>query len=84
MTSSKPLQDSELIDCVRANSGEDITVVAQRCGYGGDLMRFEQGIKHAGQTIGIDIQGFDDLIRISEVSHQDLGLEIAPETFNRL
>lgn len=83
MASSTPLQGIELIDCAKANCKELAIVAAQRCGYGDDFVLFEQALKKAGKAIGVEIESFDDLIDTPPGSSK-LGIEIAPETLNRL
>jgi hypothetical protein len=62
MSSSKPLQGLELIDCAKANAHEGIANAAERCGYGNEVEAFEQALKRAGEAIGVEIQNFNDLI----------------------
>jgi len=83
MASSLPLQGSELIDCARANGNQGIEAAAERCGYGGDLAMFEQALRKAGDSIGVNIRGFDDLADHPHEEHEP-GIEIAPETPTRL
>jgi hypothetical protein len=84
MSSSTPLQGFELIDCSKANCKELVIVAAQRCGYGDDFVRFEQELKKAGAAIGVEINSFDDLVDTPPGASSKLGIEIAPETPNRL
>jgi hypothetical protein len=84
MSSYSPLHDSELIDCARANGNKGIAIAAQRCGYGNDLATFEQKLKKASKGIGIDIQGFDELINISQKEGKEPGIVVAPETPTQL
>jgi hypothetical protein len=84
MASPTPLHDSELLDCVIANSKSGITVAAQNCGYGDDLERFQIELQKAGDAIGVDIQQFTDLNHLSRRESGQAGIEIAPETPNQL
>ncbi|MGG6293259.1 hypothetical protein ACQ4M4_02455 [Leptolyngbya sp. AN02str] len=84
MAASAPLRGSELIDCARANSSMGIDVAAERCGYGSDLARFQQELQQAGQSLGIDLQDFDDLKANSTNQGQDAGVVIAPDTQTQL
>jgi len=83
MASSLPLKGSELIDCARANSNQGIEAASERCGYGRDLAMFEQALRTAGEGIGVDIHGFDDLADNPYEEHEP-GIEIAPDTPNQL
>jgi hypothetical protein len=84
MASSAPLQGSELIDCSRANGNQGISLAAQRCGYGEDIPQYEQALRQAGEAMGIDIQGFEDLVSTSQDKDKDAGVVIAPYTQNQL
>jgi hypothetical protein len=84
MASSEPLQGSELIDCSRANSNQGIETAALRCGYGEDIARYEQALQKAGEGIGVDIQGFQDLVDVSQNEDSDSGVVVAPYTQNQL
>jgi hypothetical protein len=77
MTSSIPLQGTELIDCVRANGNKGIAVVAQRCGYHNDIALFEQELKKAGEAIGVEIQSFNHLVDTPPAGSRKPGIEIA-------
>lgn len=68
MTSSAPLRGTDLIDCARANAQKGLEVAAQRCGYGSDLATFERELQRAGDHIGIEIQGFADLLHPREAN----------------
>jgi hypothetical protein len=83
MASPTPLHDSELLDCVIANSKFGIAIAAENCGYGGDLERFQTELQKAGDAIGVDIQQFTDLTDLSRRDSGQAGLEIAPETPNQ-
>jgi hypothetical protein len=61
MTSSHSLQGSELIDCAKANSNQDVSIAAERCGYGSNVARFEEQLRNACRAIGIEVEGFSDL-----------------------
>lgn len=82
MASSAPLHGTDLIDCARANASKGIEIAADRCGYGQDLDTFEQELQKAGDHIGVEIQGFQDLITDSRT--EDPGVEIAPDTPTQL
>ncbi|MCL6436670.1 MAG: hypothetical protein K6T90_21165 [Leptolyngbyaceae cyanobacterium HOT.MB2.61] len=83
MTTLDPLHGAELIDCARANGTFGVQVAAERCGYGHSLEEFEQALKQACDSIGVEFRGFNDLVKPLE-SEQDLGVVIAPDTTNQL
>jgi hypothetical protein len=78
MATSPPLRGADLIDCARTNASKGIEVAAQRCGYREDPTVFEQALHQAGNQIGVDIQGFRDLV--VDQRQQESGIEIAPDT----
>lgn len=84
MTSPTPLHANELIDCARANAEKDIEVVAERCGYGQDITKFEQELKKAYHSIGVEIEGFEEMRQRKRESEQQKGIEVAPETPSQL
>jgi hypothetical protein len=65
--SSEPLQGAELVDCAKANENEDIEIAAQRCGYN-DVAIFEQKLRDACNSLGIEIQSFNDLTSMQPTS----------------
>ncbi len=80
--SSKPLHGTELIDCAKANSKAGVEVAAERCGYQGDVSRFEQELRQAGEEIGVTINNLSDLRTPQD--RGTMGVEIAPESRNQL
>jgi hypothetical protein len=84
MASFSPLQGTDLVDCARANASKGIEVAAQRCGYDEDLATFERELKKAYDSIGIEIQGFDDLTANQSHNEQEQGVGIAPERLTQL
>lgn len=84
MTSPEPLHANELIDCARANAEKEIETVAQRCGYGQDITKFEEELKKAYNSIGIEIAGFQEVRQHKQESKQEQGIEVAPETPTQL
>lgn len=80
MASSKPLQGTELIDCAKANAKKEIEVVSERCGYGEDIAQFEEELKKACDSIGIEINDFEDLKTDESDRDKEPKIEIAPET----
>jgi hypothetical protein len=83
MTSSA-LHDSELIDCAKANSKYNIETVAERCGYGSDIAAFERELKRAGDSMGLQINSFKDLIEDKPENQEKPGVEIRPDTKGQL
>lgn len=66
MASPVPLHGTELIDCAQANAKQGIDVAANLCGYSNDIATFERELQAATEHIGVKINGFQDLIKISE------------------
>lgn len=83
MASSK-LHDNELIDCAKANSKYDIETVAERCGYGNDIAAFERELKSACNAIGVEINGYKDLIEDETENDEKPGVVIGPDTPGQL
>lgn len=84
MTAPDPLKGTELIDCARANGNEGIEVSARQCGYGDDLEEFQEALKQACDSIGVEYNKFDDLLKSSTDYQKDAGLIIAPDTASEL
>jgi hypothetical protein len=82
MAASTPLKGAELIDCARANGSFGIEVAAQRSGYD-DIDQFQQALKQACDSIGVEFHSFDALVKLSE-SGPDQGVIIAPDTSSQL
>ena len=82
MSSSTPLDGSELIDCAKANSEKDIKVVSERCGYDEDIAAFERELKKACSLIGVEIKRFEDLREDELENQQKPEIEIAPKNFS--
>jgi hypothetical protein len=83
MTSQVPLHGTELIDCAQANANQGIKVAAQQCGYHDDITTFERELTVATAHIGVKINSFQDLIKITEIG-QEHGIEIAPDSDTKL
>lgn len=83
MTSSVPLHGPELIDCARSNVKKEIEVVSELCGYGKDIIAFEQELKKACDLIGLEIESFKNLREIEpDIRNKYQKKVIAPETPN--
>lgn len=83
MTSQVPLYGTDLIDCAQANANQGIKLAAQQCGYRDDITAFERELTVATAHIGVKINGFQDLIKITE-TRQEHGIEIAPDSDTKL
>jgi len=84
MTASKPLKDTDLVDCARANGPQGIEAAANLCGYGSDLVAFEQSLKEACDRMGIKYDTFGDLLKPPTTAIQEMGEIVAPDTPNQL
>lgn len=84
MTASRPLQDTDLVDCARANGPQGIEVAADLCGYGKDLEAFEHALKQACDRMGITYDTFGDLLKPPTTAIQELGEIVAPDTPDQL
>lgn len=84
MSTPTPLEGTELIDCARANGNEGIKMAAERSGYGQDLDAFNIKLKQACQSIGVEFNSFDDILKSSTDYHKDAGIIVAPETSSEL
>ena len=85
MASTKPLHDTELVNCARANAKLGIETAAYQCGYGSDINIFAQELRQACQKMNLQVKELRELI-----TDQDLRLElgtgeiIAPNTASEL
>lgn len=57
-----PLTGAELIDCARANASGGVEKAAMLCGYGADVSRFWEALKHTGEQMGLEIESLHKLI----------------------
>lgn len=80
MTASKPLQDTDLVDCARANGNQGMEVAAELCGYGTDLAKFEQALKQACDRMNLTYETFGDLLKPPTATIQELGEIVAPDS----
>ncbi|AFY91462.1 hypothetical protein [Chamaesiphon minutus] len=79
MAAPTPLHGNELIDCAKANAKDGIEAAATLCGYSGDIVTFERELHSAAQHMGIKLEGFQDLVKTTEVP-QPIGIDVIPET----
>ncbi|MDX2242463.1 MAG: hypothetical protein NW224_17390 [Leptolyngbyaceae cyanobacterium bins.302] len=84
MATTEPLQDTELVDCARANGTQGMNVAAELCGYGTDLDAFEHALKQACDRMGITYETFSDLLKPPTTAIQELGEIVAPDTPDQL
>lgn len=84
MTVQKPLKDTDLVDCARANGTQGMEVAADLCGYGSNLAGFEQSLKEACDRMGIRYDTFGDLLKPPTTAMQEMGEIVAPDTPNQL
>ena len=84
MNSVKPLQGTDLIECVQANAKLGLATVVQQCGYGEDVESFEQNLQQACQKVGINLHKFSDLLKDRQRTPKIHGLNIAPQTNSQL
>ncbi len=80
MAASKPLSGTELIDCAKANAKQGVEEAAYNCGYGKDLVAFQNSLKQACEDIGVEFNELSDLITDQQIVKNKGGLEIAPDS----
>lgn len=84
MAPIKPLTGMALINCAKANANQGLGITTHQCGYDQNFEAFLIALQTAGQTIGVKITTFDDLI--CEDEHLYLckapGLQVAPESLS--
>jgi len=84
MSASKPLVDTDLVDCARANGNQGIEVAAELCGYGTDLTAFEQALKQACDRMNLTYDSFSDLLKPATTALQLEGEIVAPDSAGEL
>lgn len=85
MSSSTPLQGTELVDCARANAKQGIETAARQCGYGEDLNTFAQALKQACEQMNLQVKELSELITDQEMILQmGSGEVVAPDTPSEL
>ena len=80
MSVSKPLVDTDLVDCARANGTQGVEVAAELCGYGTDLGAFEQALKQACDRMNLTYNSFGDLLKPPTTALQQEGEIVAPDS----
>ena len=78
------MQDTDLVDCARANAAQGMETAAALCGYGNDLVTFEQALQQACDRMGIKYETFSDLLKPPTTVMQELGEIVAPDTPSQL
>jgi hypothetical protein len=85
MSSSTPLQGTELVDCARANAKQGIETAALQCGYGEDLNTFAQALKQACEQMNLQVKELSELMTDQEMMLQmGKGEVVAPDTASEL
>ncbi len=78
MKSTTKLHGIELLDCAQANAKSGLSTTAQQCGYGNNILTFQNELQKAGSEIGIQISGLKDLIL--ETKTIDRGRDFSPDS----
>ncbi|BAB76882.1 hypothetical protein ACN23B_25990 [Anabaena sp. FACHB-709] len=85
MSSLKPLQGTELVDCARANAKQGIETAAYQCGYGDDLNRFAGELRKACEEMNLQVKELNELITDQDmILNLGTGEIIAPDTASEL
>ena len=84
MTSQTPLTGIELISCAKASAASGPEVAAKNCGYGDNIEQFRTSLRTACSDMGVEIDGVSDLLTEQQQVLQEGGIEIAPESMDRL
>ena len=78
MKSPKKLHGIELLDCAQANAKSGLSTATQQCGYGNNILAFQNELQKAGTEIGVRITGLSDLVL--ETQTRDRGRDFSPDT----
>ena len=85
MASPKPLHDTELVDCARANANQGIETATYQCGYGNDINTFAQELRQACEKMNLQVKELKELITDQDmILKLGTGEIIAPETASEL
>jgi hypothetical protein len=85
MASSSPLTGVIWVDCARANASQGLAIATQCCGYGDDTAKFQAALKAACSEMHVAIDDLADLVDDRQPQWRPKpGIEIAPDTFNKL
>ncbi|MDJ0899570.1 MAG: hypothetical protein QNJ55_12235 [Xenococcus sp. MO_188.B8] len=74
----KKLHGIELLDCAQANAKSGLSTATQQCGYGNNILAFQNELQKAGTEIGVRITGLSDLVL--ETQTRDRGRDFSPDT----
>ena len=78
MKPTTKLHGIELLDCAQANAKAGLSTTAQQCGYGHNILAFQNELQKAGSDIGIQISGLQDLIL--ETKKVERGRDFSPDS----
>lgn len=78
MKSTTKLRGIELLDCAQANAKSGLSITAQQCGYGDNILDFQNELQKAGSEIDIQISSLQDLIL--ERKKIERGREFSPDS----
>lgn len=84
MSAKTPLEGTELVDCARANAKQGSGTAAELCGYGSDLNRFKQAVKHACDDMGVQFNELTDLTKEDSSLLEAEGEIVAPDSAGQL
>lgn len=84
MASSRPLEGIELVDCAKSNAEQGSAIAAAQCGFGEDINRFLEALRHACKGLGIEITSLSDLITPQQRVISTGGIEVAPDSESEL
>ena len=84
MTSQTPLTGIELISCAKASAASGSATAAKNCGYGDNIAQFRTALQTACSNMGVEADGVSDLLTEQQQVIQERGIEVAPETMDRL
>ncbi len=78
MKSPKKLHGIELLDCAQANAKSGLSTATQQCGYGNNILAFQNELQKAGTEIGVRIASLSDLVL--ETQTRERGRDFSPDT----
>lgn len=84
MSNKELLTGIELISCAKASAASGPVVAARNCGYGDDIEQFRTSLQSACADMGVDVDGVADLLTEQQQAVKEGGIEIAPETMDKL
>lgn len=84
MTSSVPLQGTDLISCAQASAKQGVEEAAEQCGYGQNTKLFIDALEHACEEIGVTIHDLADLAKNQGSEAELKGVVVAPDSLSEL